>query len=88
MNFAQVRRIPDQMLRTRTQSPREKEELYKTRNRAKALNAILEFQASITPSFPEYTASRASFTTAKIDSSSKLHSFVLIPSRKTELSSD
>ena len=57
MNFVQVRRIPDQMLRIRTKSPRDKEELYKTRKRAKALNAIHEFQASITPSFQEYTAS-------------------------------
>ena len=60
MNFIQVRRTPDQMLRIITKSPRDKEELYKTHKRAKALNAILEFQASITPSFQEYTASWAS----------------------------
>lgn len=74
MNFIQVRRTPDQMLRIITKSPRDKEELYKTHKRAKALNAILEFQASITPSFQEYTCFLSlSFTTAKIDSSSKLH---------------
>ena len=65
MNFVQVRRIPDQMLRIRTKSPRDK--------------------CNPWVSGINYSLLSLSFTTAKIDSSSKLHSFILIPlpSRET-----
>ena len=75
---------PDQKLRIRTKSPRERWGTIQNTAESKSIKCnpwVPGINYSLFPRVHCFLS--LSFTTAKIDSSSKLHRFVLIPSRKT-----